>query len=142
MTEELLKLRAEDAEDIEVMSAVLQDSIVPQCDMAFQEDEQSFVLVAQRLCREKGRQGKERICCALTVKGVKSVRTHGMDHCKTQDDAMLDLLAIILEPSHVLNLIFAGDARIKVELDNWSATIEDYGPRWPSLCQPHHDAEA
>ena len=52
MISKLLKLRAEDSEDIQIISAVLQDSIVPVCDMAFQPETKSFVIVAQRLRRE------------------------------------------------------------------------------------------
>ncbi|MDD4616616.1 MAG: DUF2948 family protein [Alphaproteobacteria bacterium] len=139
MTPELLKLRAEDAEDIEVVSAVLQDAIVPFCDIAFQEEDNVFVFVAQRLCREE-KEGTERICCAMTIKGVKSVRTHGISS-GSKDELMLDLLAIILEPENVLNFIFAGDSRIRLELDKkWHGIIEDFGERWPALCQPRHDA--
>jgi len=140
MSGKKLKLRAKDAEDIQIISAVLQDSIVPFCDITFQSDAGAFIAVAQRLRREEGEAGEgERICCALTIKGVKSVQTHGIDRQKT--DQILDLLAIILEPESVLNLVFAGDARIRLELGNWSGTVEDFGETWPALCHPHHDAE-
>ena len=43
-----LKLKAEDAEDLRVMAAVLQDSLVPISDMQFLPDERRFVLVANR----------------------------------------------------------------------------------------------
>ncbi|MDR3425205.1 MAG: DUF2948 family protein [Alphaproteobacteria bacterium] len=135
----MLKLRAGDAEDIQVISAVLQDAIVPVCDMAFQPESNAFVLVAQRLRREDGEGGeKERICCALTVRGVVAVQKHGID--QHQGERMLDLLAILFEPSGHLSLIFAGDARIRLELGAWSATVEDFGESWPALCRPCHEA--
>jgi hypothetical protein len=43
-----LKLRAEDAEDLDVVSACLQDAIVPLSDMEFLAGEKRFVLVANR----------------------------------------------------------------------------------------------
>ncbi len=135
MKDKPLKLRAKDAEDIQVISAVLQDSIVPICDMAFQAEEGTFIVVTQRLRREAEEEG--RICCALTVKGVKGVQTHGMD--KHQPDGILDLLAIILEPEHVLNLVFAGDVRLRLELGDWLGTVEDFGEPWPTKCRPCHD---
>ncbi len=141
MSNDKLKLRAKDAEDIQVISAVLQDSIVPVCDIAFQQDEDTFIVVAQRLRREKGEAGEsERICCALTIKGVKSVQTHGFE--RKDSERILDLLAIIFEPAQVLNLVFAGDARLRLELEEWTAVVEDFGEPWPALCHPHHDAEA
>ena len=144
MSDGLLKLRAKDAEDVQVLSAVLQDSIVPVCDMAFQPAEKTFIAVAQRLRREAGEGGAgERICCALTVKGVTGVKTHGVD-LKQQAEAMLDLLAILPEqPTPVaaprLTLIFAGDVRVRLEMDQWSVLVEDFGETWPALCRPCHE---
>jgi len=142
MTTGLLKLRAQDAEDVQVISAVLQDSIVPVCDMAFQAETKSFVIVAQRLRREDGEAGAcERICSALTVAGITSVQINGFD--QKQRDRMLDLLAIILEPSqHFLTLVFAGDARVRLGVLHWHAAVEDFGEPWPALCNPCHDAAA
>jgi hypothetical protein len=135
----MLKLRAKDAEDIEIISAVLQDSIVPVCDMVFQGETQSFIIVAQRLRREAGASG-ERICSALTIKGVTAVHAQGID--KQQCDRMLDLLAIIIEPAQRLTFIFAGEARIRLDLAAWSAVVEDFGEPWPVQCRPCHDENA
>jgi hypothetical protein len=133
----LLKLFAKDSEDVQVISAVLQDAIAPVCDMAFQNDAKSFVLVVQRLRREAGEAGaSERICSALRVTGVTSVKTHGID--LEHSERMLDLLAIMCE-DQALTLIFAGDAKIKLTLSGWAAALEDFGEPWPALCHPCHD---
>ncbi|MDX1484005.1 MAG: DUF2948 family protein [Alphaproteobacteria bacterium] len=47
-----LKLRAVDQEDLEVLSACLQDALVPVQDMRFLKDERRFVMVANRFCWE------------------------------------------------------------------------------------------
>ena len=142
MSDERLKLRAKDAEDIQIISAVLQDSVVPLCDMVFQEEAKSFVAVAQRLRREAGVSGcSERICSALTINGVVSIQTHGID--QHHSERMLDLLAIILEPSQKqLNLVFAGDAGIRLDLETCSVVVEDFGESWPSVCHPCHEEGA
>ena len=133
-----LKLRAKDAEDIQIISAVLQDSILPVCDITFQKDARTFIAVTQRLRREAGEAGEaERTCCALTIKGVRNVQTHGID--QHHSEMILDLLAIILEPPQVLNLVFAGDIRIRLEMETWSGTVEDFGEPWPTQCHPCHD---
>ena len=140
MNGEKLKLRAKDAEDIQVISAVLQDSIVPVCDITFEPDAGTFIVVTQRLRREGGEaETYDRICCALTINGVKNVHTHGID--QHNSEKILDLLAIILEPSQVLTLVFAGDVRIRLSLETWGGTVEDFGEPWPALCHPHHDSE-
>jgi len=141
MNGSMLKLRAKDAEDIQVISAVFQDSIVPTCDMVFQREEKTFIVVAQRLRREnENKDDFERICCALMLKGVMGVQTHGID--ATDPVPMLDLLAIILEPETVLTFVFAGDIRIRLELEGWSGLAEDFGEPWPALCHPCHDKDA
>ncbi len=139
MSENLLKLRAVDAEDMQVISAVLQDSIVPVCDMAFQQESQSFIVVAQRLRREADQaDAAERICCALRIDAVSAVQTHSID--LHHAERMLDLLAIILDPAEqCLNLIFASDAKIKLHLTSCHVTLEDFGQPWPALCSPCHD---
>ncbi len=43
-----LKLRAEDAEDLRIISAVLQDSLIPLAEMQFLSDEGRFVMIANR----------------------------------------------------------------------------------------------
>jgi hypothetical protein len=141
MTGKLLKLRAGDAEDVQVVSAVLQDSIVPVCDMVFEPETKNFVLVAQRLRREaEGEAATERICCAVTVKSVTAVQMRGID--RQQASRMLDLLAIILEPAQRLTFVFAGDARIRLDVATCAVALEDFGEPWPALCRPCHEDAA
>jgi hypothetical protein len=130
----LLKLKAKDAEDIEVISAVLQDSIAPIVDMQYQPKDKNFIMVVQRLCREDP--AKERICCAFNLRGVESVQTHGFN--PTEAGRMLDLLAIMPEDDG-LRLVFAGDALMRLHLKDWCLMIEDFGARWPAHCDPCHE---
>jgi hypothetical protein len=129
----LLKLKAKDAEDLQVISAVLQDAIVPVVDMQFNMQDNNFIMVVQRLCREDK---KERICCAFNVRGVENVQTHGFSPSETE--LMLELLAVLPEGDE-LQLIFAEDARIRLRLKDWNLIIEDFGERWPAQCEPCHE---
>ncbi|MDD3029066.1 MAG: DUF2948 family protein [Alphaproteobacteria bacterium] len=137
MSSSLLKLRAKDAEDVQVVSAVLQDSIVPVCDIAYEKDAGTFMFVAQRFRREASG-STERICCALTITGVLAAHTNKID--LGDSEAMLDLLAIILEPMDCLTFVFAGGAQIRLDLGSWDAVLEDFGQPWPALCHPCHDS--
>lgn len=142
MTEERLKLRIKDAEDVQVVSAVLQDSIVPVCDMVFQHDAGIFIVVAQRLRHEANGRPEgtfERICSALTISGVKGVQAQGID--QHNPDQLLEMLAIILEPSRCLTFVFAGGASLRLELEGWTGVVEDFGDSWPALCHPCHEDE-
>lgn len=138
MTDKLLKLRAKDTEDVGVISAMLQDAIAPVCDMIFKPDEKNFIMVVHRLRREAGEGGKlERICCAINASGVESVQTHGID--LQRQNGMLDLLAVLAEDK-AMTFIFAGDAKIRLRLGDFSMIVEDFGEAWPASCTPCHDS--
>ncbi|MDX2028654.1 MAG: DUF2948 family protein [Alphaproteobacteria bacterium] len=140
MTEKRLKLKARDAEDIQVISAVLQDSIAPVCDMIYRPEEKNFIMVVHRLRREgDAAQGLERICCAVNIKGVESAQMQNID--LHQQERMLDLLAALPE-GQSLQFVFAGGPKIKLQLSDWAMIVEDFGESWPASCNPCHEAES
>lgn len=136
-----IRLKAQDAEDVQVVSAMLQDAIVPVCDMLYRREGDQFVMVVQRLKRETDKQDGvfERICCALNLAGVKSVQTQGIN---LNDGArMLDLLAILGESGNDgITFVFAGGAKIRLQLGEWSMIVEDFGEAWPAQCNPCHES--
>src|ERR1700760_3025225 len=68
-----LKLRAEDADDLAVLSACLQDALVAVRDLGYLADERSFIFVANRFRWETGlrplpgEEGHQRVLCAVTL---------------------------------------------------------------------------
>jgi hypothetical protein len=141
MTAKPLKLRAKDSEDVQVISAILQDAIVPVVDIVYRPEEKDFVMIAQRFCRDKEGQGDcfERIRAAVHVTGVAGVQRQGIDQGKP--DTMLDLLAVMPEKGS-LQFVFAGGGKIKLKLADWSLILEDFGEPWPAVCEPCHEAGA
>ncbi len=144
MTEPPLKLRAQDAEDVQVIAAVLQDAIAPVCDMTYKADEKTFIMVVHRFrwdCVDAPEAEKtdcecfERVFCALEVEGVESVQRQGFD--KAECDRMLELLTLTLEPDS-LQFIFAGGAQVRLKLGKWQLRIKDFGEPWPTRHQPCH----
>ena len=134
----MLKLKAQDSEDLQVISAVLQDSIVPVCDIAWRPEDKNFDMVVQRLKREASSSAElERICCAVNIRGVEGVQTHGID-LKAQE-RMLDLLAIMPEGKNLV-FIFAGEAKIRLQFGDLAMIVEDFGEAWPAACEPCHDS--
>lgn len=133
-----LKLQARDAEDIAIVSAVLQDAIVPVCDMVWQKDEKTFIMIPQRLRRELGEEIKpDRICSAVRIKGVEKIETLRFD--PNDKERMLDLLMVAFE-SDYLHFVFADHIEIRLQLKEWSLWIEDFGEAWPAACTPCHDS--
>jgi hypothetical protein len=142
-----LKLRAEDAEDLAVLSACLQDAFVPVRDLAFVAVERSFLLVANRFRWERsrrrgmGRSGYERVLCALSFDEVDRVSYRGFR--RRDEDRILSLLAIRAvegDNSILISLEFSEDIAIRLTATRIRCRAEDFGEPWPTRWQPRHDA--
>ncbi|WP_158044087.1 DUF2948 family protein [Skermanella pratensis] len=158
-----MKLRAEDREDLQVISGILQDAIVPIGEMCFLPEDHRFVMVANRFKWESavedpppdrpdalvdasydGDDGDgitvpfERTNCGICFDGVTAVKTKGIDlHERRQ---MLALLALEGMDSGVA-LHFSGGACIKLEADGWICRLQDIGEPWPTTRRPAHPVD-
>lgn len=142
MTDSPLRLRAVDSEDLQIVAAILQDAIIPVCDIGFDSEAKRFLMVVNRFRWERlteetleGEPVFERINCVLTIEGVTDVKTQRLD--LTERGRMLDLLTI-MQSEKALLLVFAGGMRIRLDLADWSLKLEDVGEPWPTPKCPHH----
>ena len=139
-----LKLRAEDAEDLAVVSACLQDALVPVRDLAYVPEDRTFLLVANRFRWENGlnpapdEPAYERTLCGITFSEVAAVSYNGFR--RTEDSRILSLLAIRPEDGAV-HLEFSGGATIRLEVARILCLATDLGEPWPTQWQPRHDAD-
>ena len=144
-----LKLRAEDADDLAVLSACLQDALVAVRDLAYLADEQSFVFVANRFRWESGlgpgpgEEGHQRVLCVVTFGEVAGVSYRGFR--RGDEDRILCLLAVRTAldgagGSPIL-LEFAGAAAIRLDAARIVCRAKDIGEPWPTPWQPRHDAD-
>jgi hypothetical protein len=143
-----LKLRAEDAEDLAVISACLQDALVAVRDLAYDPAARSFVLVANRFCWEKGGidAGRdvafERTLCGITFDEIDGVAYRGFH--RTEEDRILSLLAIRPTPAPegvMVGLEFAEDATIRLSASAIRCRTQDFGEPWPTAWQPGHELD-
>jgi Protein of unknown function (DUF2948) len=142
-----LKLRAEDADDLAVLSACLQDALVPVRDLAYVRDQKIFVFVANRFRWESGSRPvpgeRQRILCAVTFSAVAGVSYRGFR--RSDEDRILALLAIRAEAERVgataILLEFSGHAAIRLEVERIQCRAKDLGEPWPTPWHPRHDAE-
>lgn len=159
-----LKLRTEDAEDLDIVSACLQDAIVPLGEMEFLPSEKRFVLVANRFrwenCPETadmpvaGAAGAgaapaaeanfasgggvyERINCGVAFEGVEAVRRRGID--LRERARVLQLLSMRVDAQSV-TLEFAGQAALRLEGARITCRLSDLGDPWPTQWRPRHPA--
>lgn len=138
-----LRLKAEDHEDLAVISAVLQDAMVLVGDMAYEPENRRFVLVANRFRREseagRVRHG-ERVMTGLRVDGVAAVKRRDVN--PRDAERILVLLAVRPEPGAIY-LDFAGGASIRLESGGILCHLDDFGEPWPTRFRPRHpDADA
>jgi len=139
-----LKLRAEDPEDLAVISACLQDALVPVRDLAYDAEERTFLLVANRFRWEDGlrRAAEEgafrRSLCGVTFREVGKVSYTGFR--RSDDGRILSLLAIRHEDGAV-RLEFSSGASIRLDVARVLCHARDLGEPWPTPWQPCHDPD-
>lgn len=137
-----VKLAATDPEDIAVLSALLQDSVIPISEMIYLAAESRFALVANRFRWEEAPAERvegqiyERVRCGVTFDRVTAVRRQNFD--QAQRGQMFDLLAVDATSEYV-DLVFAGGATIRLEVERILCHAEDFGDPWPTQWRPEHD---
>lgn len=162
---EQLRLRAEDDEDLRIIAAVLQDSLVAMSDMEFLAGEHRFVLVANRFrwenCEAAEAAGAssgsmvqlvadsdatddptltpcrsyERVNCGIRFDGIEHVRCKGID--RSDRGRILELLTIQIDPDAV-TLLFAGGSAVRLEGQAITCHLQDLGEPWPTTWRPQH----
>jgi hypothetical protein len=138
-----VRLVALDEEDLAVISAHVQDAVLKASDLLYLPKESRFVLAMNRFAWETAAEGKrnyERRRAALTFDRVLSVKTQKIDR---DGDAVLDLLAVEFAatdaPAGMLDLVFAGGATVRLEVECIEARLSDLGPAWAAGTKPDHD---
>jgi hypothetical protein len=139
-----LKLRAEDAEDLQIISSALQDSLVAVRDIGFLQDQNRFALVVNRFCWEVEADADGhywRTHCALAFDTVNRVALRDID--RRFDDRLLSLLDIEIDSAppaggSVILLRFAGKPAIRLEVQRILCHLEDVGEAWPTSWRPAH----
>jgi hypothetical protein len=147
---QLLKLAALDTEDLEVLSAHLQDAVMRVGEVAYVPGQNRFAMVLNRFDWERaseGRGGKkryERRRSALRFDRVLGAQIQGIR--QSARNAVLELLAIQFEatdePEGYVTLVFAGDAAIRLHVECIEAEMKDLGPVWRAKSKPEHGEEA
>ena len=143
-----LKLIALDAEDLNIVSAHLQDAVLKVADIAYLPREKRFAVLVNRfnwssaMVESSGDQAMTRHRCALRVERVTAARTQGLD--LAAKDQVLSLLAIQFEqlrdddPAGHMTLIFAGGGAIQLAVECIEIELRDLGGAWATKSRPDH----
>lgn len=150
-----LKLIALDADDLNVISAHLQDAVGRAGDIAYQPGGRRFAMVLNRFdwpgagangssARSMARPGREtnygRCQTALRFEKVSAVRSIGIDRSRKQD--VVSLLAVGFTesepPSGTVTLYFSGGPQIALDVECIEAELRDLGAAWTTTRRPEH----
>jgi hypothetical protein len=149
--EPTLKLTALDAEDLEVISAQMQDATLLVGEITYLARQKKLVLVANRFCWEStasedgGGSHFRRCRCGLQINRVFSVKYAKVR--RDNADGVLSLLAILFHPDAdppggVIEFTFSGGGALRAEVECIEVALDDLGVSWETPRKPDHAAAA
>lgn len=144
---DLLKLVALDNDDIEVLSAHVQDSVVKIGDIMWRPAENRVIVVLNRFDWESAQNlapPYHRRRAALRFERVNAFK-HRNIAC-TEKDAVLNLLAVEFIPTDTpagqVRLTFSGGGALRLDVECLECELADLGPAWATAACPAHVVEA
>lgn len=125
-------LKAEDETDLRIISALVQDAILPGSEISHDPQARRLALLLNRFrwedadqARAEGR-GYERVRSVLVIGDVMSLKSDGIDR---SDGTVLELLALTWEPGEDgtgrLSLQFAGDGTLLADVECINLDLRD-----------------
>jgi hypothetical protein len=141
-----LNLGALDGDDLQVVSALVQDAVFPASEMRWLPKERRFAVLLNRFRWEdagRDRHGAERVQSVLVFENVQKVASAGVP--RGDADTILSVLALEWTegqaPSGVVEVTLAGDGAIRLELEALEVVLKDVTRpyRAPSGSMPGHD---
>ncbi len=143
-----LHLKAETAEDLAVISTLVQDAVFPASEMRWEPRKRRFALLLNRFrwedapLAERRSRPFERVRSLLVLDGVLSLASQGFD--RSEDDLVLSLLSLDWEAgadgAGRLVLTLAGDGAIAASAECLDVTLKDVTRPYlaPSRRAPSH----
>lgn len=136
-----LKLAAADAEDLEVLSARLQDAVAQLKNITWLPKKRRFAAVVNRLKWEEG--GKTRVRAGLHFDGVLKVQSHNVK--LGAEDAVVSILALRFtptggeDPGGEVEIVLAGGGAFRLTVECIDAELADMTEAWAARATPDHE---
>ncbi len=138
-----LKLVVLDEEDLEVVSAHLQDAVAKVSDVLWRRQEKRLVLGLNRFDWESAQSAQpeyRRRRAALRFERVMSIMRRDVN--PASQDTVLNMLAVEFSetdaPSGTVTITFSGGAALRLEVECLEAELADLGPSWTTAACPVH----
>ena len=140
-----LRLIAEDAGDLEVISSAVQDAVLKAENIKFDRRGRRLTLEVNRFQWEdaktkRGPQGRVRAILAFDT--VLSVKTRAVT--KADPDMVYSLVSLTFDPAGEppggkVSILFAGDGELSLEVEALDVTLLDSAYEWTTRHRPDHD---
>lgn len=143
-----LALRALDAEDLKIISSLVQDAVFPMTEVKWERGRRRFALLLNRFrwedraAAERAGRPYERVRSLLVFDDVLAVRSAGLD--PRDRDTVLSLLSIEFTPGEdgtgQMTLVLAGDGEIALDVECVEVLLRDVTRPYvaPSGTAPKH----
>jgi len=145
-----LVLAAEDSEDLEVISARLQDAVGQLKDFVYLPKKRRFAVLFNRFEWERPERGRDggnlRVRTVLYFDSVLSVKSHKIK--MGAPDAVVSLLTISYkpntpeDPAGAIELLFSGGGVIRLEVECIDGGLQDVSGAWAARGRPEHETES
>ncbi len=138
---EPLRLLAQDADDLEVISAALQDAVAKVGDLEWDARGRRFTVALNRFRWEAaGGLLGERVRAGLQFGSVLAVKSRNLR--REAPEAVIELLAVSFEPGETpggeIRLAFAGGGDVVLTVECVDAALADVSPPWRTPSTPAH----
>lgn len=145
-----IKLIALDAEDLDIISAHLQDAVITVAEMTYLKKDRRFAAIANRfdwaeaLSKSHGLSDPYiRRRTALRFEHVLGAQINGID--LTNKRQTLSILALRFDatssPEGYVTITCAGNAFIKLHVECLEAELRDLGAAWTTTKKPEHSTK-
>ena len=139
-----LPLQATSFDDLKVLSALLQDSIVQVADILYTPSQKKVIVILQRFRWELtkgaeaiGRQiGYQRCLCGLVIEKGECMRTQRID---MNDRSQFLNLLTFFESDQRLDLQFSDTKTMRLGGNALKLTAKDIRESWPTTMLPKHE---
>jgi hypothetical protein len=140
-----LRLIAEDAEDLKILSSAVQDAVLKAENLKYDRQRRRFTLEVNRFQWEEAkpkRAPQSRVRSLLAFDSVLSVKTRAVS--KADPDMVLSILSISFDPAEdppggKVSILFSGDGELALEVEALDATLLDSAYEWTTRHRPDHD---
>lgn len=140
-----LKLLAKDEEELQILSACLQDGLMPLTSFHFDKEKKTFTALVNRFCWEHLDDYEQhktfyRVHTGLVFFNVECIHQRGFTQKHPQRVFSLLSMSINKEENNnlTIHLLFSGDHEIRLEITSLNCRVADVDHPWSTTKRPMH----